>query len=227
MNAVQLTTIEIEPQRKAQHSIIWMHGLGADGNDFKPIVPELRLPETLGIRFVFPNAPVRSVTVNAGMQMRAWYDIYDIDLPRREDDAGVRESERLIQDLIRQENERGIATDRIVLAGFSQGGAMALHTGLRYPETLAGIIALSCYVPLADTLAAERHGSNRTVPILLTHGLLDPVIPVRYGQTAREQLSDLGYQPKWHDYPMGHEVCWEEIMDIATWIKRTLAQPRD
>jgi phospholipase/carboxylesterase len=219
MSAVELTAIEIEPPGATRSAIIWMHGLGADGNDFRPIVPELHLPPELGIRFVFPNAPIRSVTINAGMQMRAWYDILSIDLPREEDDTGIRDSERLIQNLIRRENERGIPTARIMLAGFSQGGAMALHTGLRYPERLRGILALSCYVPLAKTLEGERHPANQDIPVFLSHGQLDPVIPVRYGRASLELLKSLGYRPDWHEYPMGHEVCWEEIQDIGGWIK--------
>ena len=200
MSAAELTTVEIEPQDTAQAAVIWMHGLGADGNDFKPIIPELRLPQELGIRFVFPNAPIRTVTINAGMRMRAWYDIFSVDLPRGEDDAGIRESEHLIQGLIRREKKRGIPADKILLAGFSQGGAMALHTGLRYPEKLAGILALSCYVPLANALAGERHPANQSIPLFIAHGAMDPVIPAHYGRASVEHLKALGYQPEWKEY---------------------------
>ncbi len=218
-----LTTVEIEPAGIARSSVIWMHGLGADANDFRPIVAEMRLPAELGIRFVFPNAPIRPVTINGGMRMRAWYDVLTMDLPRREDPDGVYDSERALVALIEREKQRGIAAERIVLAGFSQGGAMALHTGLRYPEQLAGILALSCYIPLADRLNAERHPANQATPILITHGDYDAVIPIRYGQLSLERLQSLGYQPQWHDYSMGHEVCWEEIRDIAAWLTRVLS----
>lgn len=218
-----LTTVEIEPAGTARSSVIWMHGLGADANDFRPIVGEMRLPAELGIRFVFPNAPIRPVTINGGMRMRAWYDVLTMDLPRREDPDGVYDSGRALVALIEREKERGVPAERIVLAGFSQGGAMALHTGLRYPEPLAGILALSCYIPLTDRLNAERHPANQATPILITHGDYDAVIPMRYGQLSIERLQSLGYQPQWHDYSMGHEVCWEEIRDIAAWLTQVLS----
>lgn len=218
-----LTTVEIEPVGTARSSVIWMHGLGADANDFHPIVAEMRLPAALGIRFVFPNAPVRPVTINGGMPMRAWYDVLTMDLPRREDPDGVYDSERALVALIEREQQRGVPAERIVLAGFSQGGAMALHTGLRYPQRLAGILALSCYIPLADCLSADRHLANQATPILITHGDYDAVIPLRYGQLSVERLQSLGYQPEWHHYGMGHEVCWDEIRDIAAWLARVLA----
>jgi phospholipase/carboxylesterase len=159
------------------------------------------------------------------MRMRAWYDILSVDLPRGEDGAGIRDSDRLIQGLIQRENGRGIPTDRILLAGFSQGGAMALHTGLRYPEKLAGILALSCYVPLASTLAGEHHPVNRDTPIFIAHGQFDPVIPVHYGKASLAQLQSLGYRPQWHEYPMGHEVSWEQIQDIGRWISSAFSDP--
>ncbi|MCC9000349.1 MAG: alpha/beta fold hydrolase [Candidatus Contendobacter sp.] len=218
-----LTTVEIEPAGAVRSSVIWMHGLGADANDFGPIVPEMRLPTELGIRFVFPNAPVRPVTVNGGMRMRAWYDVLTVDLPRREDPDGVYDSERAIVALLEREKQRGVPAERIVLAGFSQGGAMALHTGLRYPERLAGILALSCYIPLADRLNAERRLANQHTPLFIAHGDYDAVIPMRYGQMSVERLESLGYAPEWRDYGMGHEVCWEEIRDIAGWLARVLA----
>ena len=221
-----LTTVEIEPADAARSSVIWMHGLGADARDFEPIVPELKLPAALGVRFVFPNAPIRPVTINNGMRMRAWYDVLSLDLPRQEDAQGVHASGQALNLLLEREKQRGIPAHRIVLAGFSQGGAMALHTGLRYPERLAGILALSCYIPLADRLNTERHPANQATPILITHGDYDAVIPIHYGQLSVERLEKLGYQPQWHDYSMGHEVCWEEIRDIAEWLSRVLAVSR-
>ena len=218
-----LSTIEIEPQGPVHASIIWMHGLGADAHDFEPIVPELRLPATLGARFVFPNAPIRPVTLNGGMRMRAWYDVFSLDLPREEDQVGVQASAAAIDRLLEREQQRGIPAERIVLAGFSQGGAMALHTGLRYRQRLAGILALSCYIPLAGTLATERQAVNQHTPLFIAHGDYDAVIPMRYGQQSAEALKSLGYAVDWNDYGMGHEVCWEEIGDISAWLQRVLA----
>lgn len=225
MTATPLTTVEIEPQGAARSAVIWMHGLGADAHDFEPIVPELRLSPDLGIRFVFPNAPIQPVTINGGMRMRAWYDVLTIDLPRREDADGVYASEQAIYALLEREKQRGIPAERIVLAGFSQGGAMALHTGLRYPNQLAGILALSCYIPLADRLDRERRPANQHTPIFMAHGDYDAVIQMRYGQQSAELLEKLGYRVEWQDYGMGHEVCWEEIRDIAKWLERVLAAP--
>lgn len=221
-----LTTVEIEPKSAARSSVIWMHGLGADAHDFEPIVPELRLPDELAIRFVFPNAPIRPVTVNGGMRMRAWYDVLSMDLPRQEDPDGVYASERAIYDLLEREKKRGIPAERIVLAGFSQGGAMALHTALRYPDRLAGILALSCYIPLAGKLSGERRLANQRTPIFIAHGDYDAVIPMRYGQQGAGSLENLGYPVEWRDYGMGHEVCREEIRDIAEWLGRVLAVAR-
>ncbi len=223
MTETPLTTLEIEPTGAARSSVIWMHGLGADARDFEPIVPELRLPAELGIRFVFPNAPIRPVTVNGGMQMRAWYDVLSMDLPRQEDPDGVYDSERAIYALLEREKKCGVPAERIVLAGFSQGGAMALHTGLRYPDRLAGILALSCYIPLANKLHSERRPANQQTPIFMAHGDYDTVIPMRYGQQSAELLESLGYRVEWQDYGMGHEVCWEEIRDVAGWLARVLA----
>jgi phospholipase/carboxylesterase len=223
MTATPLTTVEIEPTGAARSSVIWMHGLGADARDFEPIVPELRLPTELGIRFVFPNAPIRPVTVNGGMQMRAWYDVMSTDLPRREDPDGVYDSERAIYALLEREKQRGVPAERIVLAGFSQGGAMALHTGLRYPDRLAGILALSCYIPLANELNSERRPANQPTPIFMAHGDYDAVIPMHYGQQSCNLLKSLDYRVEWQDYGMGHEVCWEEIRDVAGWLARVLA----
>ena len=223
MSTKELSTLDIEPRGKAKSAVIWMHGLGADAHDFEPIVPHLQIPSELGLRFVFPNAPVRPVTVNGGLQMRAWYDILSLDIPRVEDAAGVSASDNLIRNVIAREKERGISTGRIILAGFSQGGAMALHTGLRYPEKLAGLLALSCYIPLATTLAEERHPLNQDIAIFMAHGIQDPVIPVHYGRAAANQLTSLGYQPERYEYDIGHEVNWDEIQNISNWLKHVLA----
>jgi phospholipase/carboxylesterase len=199
-----------------------MHGLGADGHDFEPIVPELDLPAGSAIRFVFPHAPMRPVTVNAGMVMRAWYDVALAGGRRQEDEPGVRASQRQIETLIEREKRRGVAAASIFLFGFSQGGAMALQTGLRHPERLAGIAALSCFLPLADTLAAEVSGANREVPIFMAHGIHDPLIPLARGAEARDGLLALGYRVEWHEYPMPHSVCAEEIVDLSAWLRRIL-----
>jgi len=223
MTDLPLATVEIEPAGPVRSSVIWMHGLGADAHDFEPIVPELRLPVELGIRFIFPNAPIRPVTINNGMRMRAWYDVLSMDLPRKEDPEGVYASEQGIRAVLEREKQRGVPAERIVLAGFSQGGAMALHTGLRCSDRLAGILALSCYIPLAGQLTGERQSVNQHTPIFIAHGDYDAVIPMRYGQQSAEALKALGYAVEWSDYGMGHEVCWQEIRDIAEWLKRVLA----
>lgn len=225
MTDMPLTTLEIEPAGAVRSSVIWMHGLGADAHDFEPIVPDLNLPAELGVRFVFPNAPIQPVTINGGMRMRAWYDVFSADLPRRADPDGIYASERAIVALLKREKQRGVPAERIVLAGFSQGGAMALHTGLRYPDRLAGILALSCYLPLADNLNSERRPENQPTPIFVAHGDYDAVIPIRYGQQSAELLQRLGYRLEWQDYNMGHEVCWQEIRDVAKWLGRVLAVP--
>lgn len=217
-----LTTLDIEPAGPVRSSVIWMHGLGADASDFEPIVPELNLPTTLGIRFVFPNAPIRPITINNGMPMRGWYDVLSLDLPRQEDAEGVSASDRALTALLDREQQRGIPSDRIVLAGFSQGGAMALHTGLRYRARLAGILALSCYIPLATRLNDERQPANQSTPILITHGDYDAVIPMHYGQQSADLLRTLGYAVEWHHYGMGHEVCGQEIHEVAGWLQRVL-----
>ena len=215
-----LDAIEIETGKNPTASVIWLHGLGADGNDFAPIVPELRLPKA-GIRFVFPHAPVRPVTINAGMRMRAWYDIAD-GANRREDERGVRASQVLIEALIGREKERGTKAGRLVLAGFSQGGAIALHTGLRHPERIAGIMALSAYVPVEEKLSAEASTANRDVPIFMGHGSDDPIIPLVRAEQSRNLLKSLGYPAEWHKYAMPHSVCPEELADIGTWLGKVL-----
>ena len=218
-----LDAIEIETAPNPDAAVVWMHGLGADGHDFEPIVPELRLPATTRIRFVFPHAPLRPVTINQGHVMRAWYDIRALAGVRREDEAGVRQSARQVEALLARERQRGIAPGRIVVAGFSQGGAMALHVGLRHPDRLAGILALSCYLPIANTLDTELSPANRDVPIFWAHGLHDPMIPQAMAEQGRAQLGELGYQIDWHQYPIPHSVSAEEIADVARWLARVLA----
>jgi phospholipase/carboxylesterase len=215
-----LDAIEIETGKNPTASIIWLHGLGADGNDFAPIVPELRLPKA-AIRFVFPHAPVQPVTINGGMRMRAWYDIAD-DAERREDERGVRASQALIEALISREKERGAASGRLVLAGFSQGGAIALQTGLRHPERIAGIMALSTYVPVGEKLSAEASAANRDVPIFMAHGSYDPIIPLVRAEQSRALLQSLGYPVEWREYGMPHSVCPEELADIGAWLGTVL-----
>jgi phospholipase/carboxylesterase len=218
-----LESIEIETAPNPDGAVVWMHGLGADGHDFEPIVPELRLPATTRIRFVFPHAPLRPVTINQGHVMRAWYDVRALAGVRREDEAGVRQSARQIEALLARERQRGIAPRRIVIAGFSQGGAMALHVGLRYADRLAGLLALSCYLPLSNTLPTEASPANRDVPIFWAHGLHDPMIPQAMAEQGRAQLAELGYQIDWHQYPIPHSVSAEEIADVARWLERVLA----
>ncbi len=219
--AEQLKAIELETRPNPSHSVIWMHGLGADGGDFVPIVQELKLPP-LGIRFVFPHAPMRPVTINGGFVMRAWYDIVVQDLLRQEDERGIRESQELIEQLIEKEVGRGIPVNRIVLAGFSQGGVIALQTGLRHPKRLAGLLALSCYLPLAATVEKERAAANRDVPVFIGHGTADDIVPLQRGLASRDALAKLGYKPEWHQYPMPHSVHPDEIADIGAWFRRTL-----
>ena len=217
-----LDSLQVEAAPHPTAAVIWMHGLGADGHDFEPIVPELGLPARPAIRFVFPHAPLRPVTINQGHVMRAWYDIRALAGVRREDEAGVRQSAQQVEALIERERQRGIAPARLVLAGFSQGGAMALHVGLRHRERLAGVLALSCYLPLAATLATEASPVNRDVPIFWAHGVHDPMIPLAMAEHGREQVAALGYPIEWHQYPMPHSVSAEEIADIARWLGRVL-----
>src|ERR1043166_2708186 len=205
-----------------QGAVVWLHGLGADGHDFEPIVPELGLTDDLAVRFVFPHAPMRPVTINNGWVMRAWYDVRDDRGVRREDEEGVRGSQQEIERLTAREKARGIPASAIVLAGFSQGGAMALHTGLRHPERLAGVMALSCFLPVARSLATEASAANRDVPLFMAHGIADNVIPVARARAARDTLLGLGYEVEWHEYPMAHSLCPQEIEDIAAWLQRTL-----
>lgn len=220
--AEYLPAIEIETAPHPTRSVIWMHGLGADGSDFVPIVEQLDLPGNVSIRFVFPHAPTQPVTINGGFVMRAWYDIVGADFGRREDEKGVRNSQTAIEKLIEREKQRGVAARDIVLAGFSQGGAIALQTGLRYPERLAGVMALSTYLPLAQTLSAEAHAANADVPIFMAHGSHDPVVPLQFALASRELLTRAGYRVEWHEYPMVHSVCMEEIADIGMWLRKVM-----
>lgn len=222
MTSALLDTIELESAPNPTVAIIWMHGLGADGNDFVPIVKELNLKGCPGIRFVFPHAATMPVTINGGYVMRAWYDILGTDIAKREDEAGLRVSQMRIEQLIVREKARGIPADHIILAGFSQGCAMALQVGLRHPEKLAGLLCLSGYVPLRDAVKDERHGANQHTPIYLAHGRADPVIPIQRAEQSRDLLLDLGYKIEWHEYMMQHSVCGEEIDDISAWLQGIL-----
>jgi phospholipase/carboxylesterase len=213
----------LNPVNAAQASVIWLHGLGADGNDFVPIVPELNLPAALAVRFIFPHAPYRPVTINNGYVMRAWYDIKALALQAQEDIEGVRASQVLTHALIQQQLEQGIAANKIVIAGFSQGGAIALQTALRYPQRLAGVMALSTYLPLRDSFAAELNAANRDLPILMCHGRQDPVVPLMLGELSREALVAQGLKLDFRTYDMPHSVCAEEVVDIAAWLRKVLA----
>jgi phospholipase/carboxylesterase len=223
MSAPNLETIEIETAPNPTVAVIWLHGLGADGNDFVPIVRELDLSGAPPIRFVFPHAPTMPVTINNGYVMRAWYDILGTDLTHREDEAGLRKSQVLVEELIAREKARGIPSSRIVLAGFSQGCAMTLQTGLRHPEKLAGLLGLSGYLPIYTKLPAERHSANHDTPIFLAHGRSDPIVPIERAAKSRDILQTHGYKVEWHEYPMPHSVCEEEIADVSAWLKRVLA----
>ena len=215
-------TLEVETGANPAAAVIWLHGLGADGYDFKPLVPLLSLPATLGVRFVFPHAPIRAVTINMGMKMRAWYDILQLG-GGREDEDGIRASQLLLEGLVAREESRGIDTAKIVLAGFSQGGAIALQTGLRHPKRLAGILALSTWLPLAGTIADERQRANFDTPIFMAHGTHDDMIAIPRAEASRDALKAIGYHIEWHGYPMGHEVCPEEIAAIGVWLSKVLA----
>ena len=217
-----LDAVELEPESTATTAVIWLHGLGANGHDFPPIVPELGLPDDHGVRFVFPHAPAIPVTINGGMVMPAWYDILAMDFDRRVDEDGVRRSHEHLVALIEREKERGISSEQIVVAGFSQGGAIALHTGVRYPEPLAGIVALSTYIAADCDLEAELSDANRAIPILQCHGIQDPMVGIGMGEAARERLSGLGYSVEWHTYPMAHQVCMPEIEVVGAFLRRVL-----
>jgi phospholipase/carboxylesterase len=218
-----LPAVELQTAPSPGAAVIWLHGLGADGNDFVPVVPELKLPPALAVRFVFPHAPVRAVTINNGMRMRAWYDISAADLTNRADLGGVRDSQKQLEALIAREEARGIPARRIVAAGFSQGGAIALYTGVRHAERLAGIMALSTYLISPDALSAEASAANRGVPIFMGHGTADPIVRFEWGEASRRVLEAAGYEVEWHSYRMEHSVCLEEVHAIGAWLARELS----
>ena len=210
-----LETVEIASGGNINASVIWLHGLGADGNDFLPVAEALNLP---GVRFIFPHAPERPVTINGGYTMRAWYDLFGLEINSRQDEEGIRATQATIEVLIAQEQQRGISPERIILAGFSQGGAIALHTALRQPQPLAGVLALSTYLPLKQQLADEMHSANRDVPVFMAHGTFDNVINIAIAQASAQLLRDSGYAVEWHEYAMPHSVCPEEIADIRDFL---------
>jgi phospholipase/carboxylesterase len=219
---VTLACVEVETAPDPRHAVIWLHGLGADGHDFEPVIPQLVRRGWPPLRFVFPHAPVRPVTVNMGMPMRAWYDIAGFDLAQRQDEAGIRASTSELEALIAREVSRGVAESNMVLAGFSQGGAVALATGLRHARPLAGIVALSTYLPVADATANERQAANAGVPIFMAHGAFDTVVPQFLGERSRDVLRKWGYTVEWHSYPMAHQVCPAEIADLADYLTERL-----
>lgn len=212
--------ITVEPDTTAEYAVIWLHGLGASGHDFEPIVPELKLPAELAVRFIFPHAPQRPVTINNGMVMPAWYDITGLDFDKRADLESFAASGELVEAFITSQLQLGIPANKIILAGFSQGGALALHTGLRYPQRLGGVMALSTYLATGDSLAEEAAPANRDIPVLYAHGLSDPMIPIAQAIRSRDRLKELGYQVEWYQYMMDHSVCLEEIGDISRWLQR-------
>lgn len=214
-----LTSIELNTQPNNAACVIWLHGLGADGNDFVPVVQALNLPH---IRFILPHAPYQKVTLNNGYEMRAWYDIYSLDRDSKQDDAGIRKTQASIEALIQQQMDTGIPANRIALAGFSQGGAIALHSALRYPQRLAGVLALSTYLPLKNTLAAEKQAANQDLPIFMAHGSFDEVITLDTCLASRQTLLALSYQVDWHEYAMAHSVHPDEIDDIKQFLQRIL-----
>lgn len=218
-----LPKIVIEPKDKATASVIWLHGLGADGHDFESIVPELDLSQQ--VRFIFPHAPIRPITIYQGYEMRAWYDVFQMDFSKTfTDEEGIRESSSAIDQLIDHEIQTGISSNRIILAGFSQGGAIVLHAGLRYPTKLGGLLVLSSYLPLANTLQKEASKANQTTPILMLHGIVDNIIPIQIAQKSYELLFEANYPVKWNDYPMQHCICTQEIEDIKKWLKNLVAK---
>ena len=218
--------VVVEPAEPATAAVVWLHGLGADGHDFEPVATELEKGGLVGVRYVFPHAPVRPVTINGGVAMRAWYDIAGPELDRHADIVGTRASAGVARALVEEQVARGIAAERVVLAGFSQGGAVALYAGLRYPFRIAGILALSTYLPGVESLGAEAHAANRDTPIFLAHGSQDPVIALALSEHSRAAMADLGYTVETHTYPMPHSVCPEEVRDIGDWLYRVLASPR-
>ncbi len=217
-----LEFVEVSTSNAPDSSIIWLHGLGADGHNFESLVSELRLPEKLRVKFLFPHAPVQPVSINGGFPMRAWFDILGLDRNANQDEAGIRRAEQLVNQLIDKTIQSGIASERIIVGGFSQGGALALHLALRYPQKLAGSIGLSTYVPLADFISAEKHSENSKLPLFLAHGTQDNIVPYQFGKISYELLTKLDYPTTWKEYPMGHSVCAEEIEDISRWIQNII-----
>jgi phospholipase/carboxylesterase len=222
MSDTKLPYVEVNPSKEHTAVVIWLHGLGDSGNGFAPIVPELKIPEDLPIRFVFPHAPMRPVTVNNGMSMRAWYDIVSLDFNNRADSKGVHDSAALVEQLIDDEMAKGIPSERIILAGFSQGGVIALHLGTRTSKKLAGIMSLSSYMSEAETLSSEAHDANRDTSILVAHGQQDDVVPMFLGNSAFKVLEQNGYPVEWREYVMQHNVCMQELNDISNWIQQRL-----
>ena len=218
-----LKSIQIETRDNPDSAVIWLHGLGADGNDFAPIIPELNLPDKLEIRFIFPHAPIRPITINQGYQMPGWYDIYSDDIVSGEDEQGIKESSSAIRQMCQQQEASGISPERIILAGFSQGGAIALHCGLSYPRALGGIMALSTYLPLHASFANDANPANHATDIFMAHGLEDPVVAFGFGKQSFQFLADAGYPIHWHEYAMPHSVCPKEISDIGNWLDNRLS----
>ena len=218
-----LESVVVETAAVTTKSVIWLHGLGADGHDFEPVVPQLGLERAPGIRFVFPHAPVRPVTINNGMAMRAWFDILALDRTGPKDEAGIAQSVAAVESLIAVEMEAGRSAADIVLAGFSQGGVIALHAALRYPVRLAGVLALSTYLPMHDELTADASTANRDLPVFLAHGRMDPVLTFDLGEHVRDVLQAAGYPLEWHEYAMAHQVCMEELRDVGAWLGRVLS----
>jgi phospholipase/carboxylesterase len=223
MSNQALPFVEVNPKSQPKAAVIWLHGLGDSGNGFAPIVPELKLPDELGIRFVFPHAPIRPVTINNGMEMRAWYDITNMDFNNRADSQGVKESADLVADLIEDEIASGIPADKIVLVGFSQGGVVALHLGTRYAKTLGGIMSMSSYMSEPEKLAAEAHPANKDTSIFVAHGTHDDVVPVFMGNAAFKVLESNGYSVTWHEYAMQHNVCMQQLNDVSAWLQQKLS----
>jgi phospholipase/carboxylesterase len=217
---VTLECVEIETAPKPRHAVIWLHGLGADGHDFEPIMPQLVRPEWPALRFVFPHAPIRPISLNGGLPMRAWYDIAGFDLSQKQDEAGIRASLAEVAKLVAREVGRGVPASNLVLTGFSQGGAIALAAGVRHAQTLAAIVALSTYLPIADITAGERGEANAATPIFMGHGAFDPVVPQYLGERSRDQLREWGYRVDWHSYPMAHQVCPQEIDELAEFLEQ-------
>lgn len=218
----ELDSIIIETQDDPDAAIIWLHGLGADGSDFVPIVDQLQLPSHLAVRFIFPHAPVRPITINQGYQMPGWYDISSLSIAEKEDAAGIKESSAILDELVREQEAEGIPSDRIIVAGFSQGGAIALYSGCRYPKPLGGIMALSTYLALPDTLGEEISDYASEIPVFMAHGRQDDVIAYEYGKRGREQLENHNIEVQWNEYDMGHAVCIEEIQHIRQWLMQQL-----